>query len=250
MDTFTNALLATLLVSTVSFIGVFVLLKNTLTPLTTAMISFAAGTLVGDAFLHLLPEHIETFGYSTKTVAFIFGGILIMLIIEAYFHCSHDSSEEIEHHEHSKKGVLANLNIIGDGMHNFLDGLAIASSFLISPAVGFSSTIAIILHEIPQELADASILSYSGWKRKKILIFNFLTALTALLGVLFVYVVKSKVDHAEQYLVPLAIGQFIYISLADLLPEIHKKSGVKKYILEIGMFIGGLLVMYLLTLAE
>lgn len=249
MESFLSSLLAAFIVSAISFVGIFVLLKKSIFKgnFITALISFAAGTLLGDAFLHLIAEHVEEFGYE-EGIMFVFLGIIIMLIIESYFHCSHDSTEEIEHHEH--KPTLAKINLIGDGLHNLLDGMAIAASFLVSPAAGIASTVAIVLHEIPQEIADAAVLTYSGMSRRKVLRFNFLTALTAVVGVILAYFIDSVVEGAERYLVPLAAGQFIYIALADLLPEIHKKSGTKKYVLEIGAFILGIAVMYGLTLLE
>jgi zinc and cadmium transporter len=248
---FINSIIATFLVSLISFVGVVVLLKQIASRsfIITALISFAAGSLIGDVFLHLLSEHIEEFGYEDKTVIGIFVGILIMLITEAWLHCSHDSVDELEHN-HKENQVLAKLNIIGDGVHNFLDGVAIAASFLISPEVGVATTIAIILHEIPQEFADASILLYSGWARKRVLFMNFLTALSAVAGAIFVFIASSVIENLEQILVPVAAGQFIYIALADLMPEIHKKAGVKKYIVEIFMFVLGIFIMYSLTLFE
>lgn len=176
-----------------------------------------------------------------------------MLLVEAYLHCSHDSEEEIEkandHSTHSHVH-LGELNTLGDALHNYLDGVALASSFLISPEIGIATTVAIILHEIPQEFADVSVLVYAGWSKAKILVINFLTALTSLLGVFTVYILSSINSELEMYLIPIAIGQFIYIALADLLPVIHKKAGVKKYIIEITTFLIGIGLMYLLTLAE
>lgn len=249
---FINSILATLAISLVSFISILVLLKkiNSQSLIITALVSFAAGSLIGDVFFHLLPEEIEHSGGYDLGLGFgITIGILIMLLVEAYLHCSHDSDEEFENH---KKGNhrLAILNIIGDAIHNFLDGIAIAVSFLVSPAAGVASTIGIIMHEIPQELADASVLLYSGWKRSKILLFNFLTALTAVLGAISVFVLSSFIENIEIFLGPIAIGQFLYIALADLVPVIHKKNGWKKYFIEILMFVAGIGVMYLLTLVE
>lgn len=249
---FINSILATLAISLVSFISIVVLLKkiNSKSLIVTALVSFAAGSLTGDVFFHLLPEQIEhAEGYSLQLGFGIILGIILMLLVEAYLHCSHDSDEELEKHK-KENHRLAILNIIGDAIHNFLDGIAIAVSFLVSPAAGVASTIAIIMHEIPQELADASVLLYSGWKRSKILLFNFLTALTAVLGAISVFVLSSFIENIEIFLVPIAIGQFLYIALADLVPVIHKKNGWKKYFIEILMFIAGIGVMYLLTFME
>jgi len=248
---------ATFLVSLVSFVGIFFLIKRVSKSIfITAFVSFAAGSLIGDVFFHLLPEHIELHGYTNESVLGILFGITIMLIIEAYLHCSHDSSTEIEviekehDHNHHLHNHLGKLNIIGDGIHNFLDGVAIASSFLISPEIGIATTIAVIFHEIPQEIADVSVLVYSGWNKARILVINFLTALTAMLGVVLVFVLTNFIEDLEKYLVPVAAGQFIYIALADLLPVIHRKAGVKKYIVEIAAFIIGLIIMFLLQSFE
>ncbi len=247
MENFLYAVGAAVFVSSVSFIGIVILLKRLSTnSFITALISFAAGGLIGDVFLHLFPEHIENYGYDVNTVAFLFVGIILMLVIEAYFHCSHDSKAQLE----GDKIILAKMNIIGDALHNFLDGVAIGASFLINPVVGLTSTIAIMLHEIPQELADTSVLLYSGMRRRKILLVNFATGLTSVLGVFFVFLLGILVEGISRYLVPIAIGQFIYISLADLLPEIHKKSNVKKYLIEVSMFIFGIAIMYSLTFFE
>ncbi len=247
------SLIATLIVSSISFLGLLVLLKNIKSgdKIITAIVAFAAGSLLADALIHLLGEHIEQFGYENQTTLLIFTGVILMLLIEAYFHCSHDSREEIDHpHEHKNKSVLVRVNLIGDAFHNFLDGLAIAASFAVAPATGIATTIAVSLHEIPQELADAGVLKYAGLRRRKILIVNVLTALTAVLGAIIGVAISSVTENSEKYLVPLVVGQFIYIALADLLPEIHKKSGIFKYALEITAFCLGIGAMYLLLLVE
>lgn len=245
------SLVATFVVSLISFVGILLFFRKVTekSNFITSLISFAAGALLGDAFLHLIGESISENGYSVEIMICVFAGILLMLVIEAYFHCSHDTTEELKH-EHVKKSVLANLNTFGDAIHNFLDGIAIAASFLVSPLAGVASTIAIIVHEIPQEFADVGILLYSGWSKKKVLLVNFLTALTAVLGAIFAFVLSQYVSNAQKFLIPLAAGQFIYIALADLLPEIHEKSGVKKYIIEIGMFCVGFALMYALLFLE
>ncbi len=247
------SLLATFFVSAVSLVAVVLLIVKISSKsfIITGLISFAAGSLIGDVFFHLLPEKIEINGgeLNAETGIMIISGILLMLIVEAILHCSHDSNEELEHHQKENKNI-AKLNIIGDAIHNTLDGIAIGASFLVSPAAGIASTLAVILHEIPQELADVSVLIYSGWQRKKILIINFLTALAAMGGALLVFIFYSLVDNVEQILVPIAIGQFLYIALADLVPVIHKKSGIKKYFLEVTMFILGCFTMFLLTFTE
>ncbi len=244
---FLYSLLAAFLVSLVSFLGIALFIKklNTKKLFLSALVSFAAGALLGDAFIHLIGEYIETNGYSIDLIIPIFVGILLMLIIEAYFHCSHDSEEELSHHV-----AMAKNNLVGDSIHNLLDGIAIASSFIVNPVVGISSTIAIIIHEIPQEFADAGILLYSGWSKKKVFLANFITALTAVFGVVLVFILQSQIEGIENFLIPLAAGQFIYIALADLVPEIHRRKGALKYIVEITTFVLGFVAMYALILLE
>lgn len=242
---------AAFIVSCISFIGVILLVTRIKGKelLITTLISFAAGSLIGDVLWHLLPEGIELNGFNDSFIINIFSGILVMIIVEAYFHCSHDSQEEID--EHKEHAHLAHVNIFGDLIHNFLDGLAIGVAFLADPVtVGLPTLIAVILHEIPQELADVSILVYAGWERAKILLVNFLTGLTSVVGVLIVFILNESFEHLEAVLIPVAIGQFIYIALADLLPEIHKKKTVNSYIIKVGFFIAGFMIMYLLTFLE
>lgn len=254
---FVLPIIASIAVSLISFIGIIILVDKVYKSFfITSLISFAAGTLIGDVFIHMLPDHIENYGYDMSTIAGIIIGIIIMLVVEAYLHCSHDSEQEIEvianENTHSHKGHshLGKLNTFGDAIHNLLDGLAIGASFLISPEVGIATTIAVILHEIPQELADVSVMAYSGWSKSKILLVNSITALTSIIGVVLVFILRSLDSSIEKFLIPLAIGQFIYIALADLLPVIHKKAGVKKYVIEITAFIVGVAIMFALTLFE
>ncbi|MFS8130445.1 MAG: ZIP family metal transporter [Candidatus Dojkabacteria bacterium] len=249
--TLVYSLIATFIVSLISFVGILLFFRktNSKSSFITSLIAFAAGALLGDAFLHLIGKAIEVNGYSIGIMVYVFAGILLMLVIEAYFHCSHDATEENKHN-HATNKVLGNLNTFGNAIHNFLDGIAIAASFLVSPVAGVASTIAIIFHEIPQEFADVGILLYSGWSKKKVLVLNFLTALTAVLGAIFTIILSSYIQGAQKFLIPLAAGQFIYIALADLLPEIHEKAGVKKYVLEIGMFCVGFILMYVLLFLE
>lgn len=209
-------------------------------------IPFAAGSILGNVFFHLLPEQISEYGYTSTTSIWIIVGILLMLITEAYFHCSHDSMHELEC-DNRKHAHLAPLNLMGDGIHNFLDGIAIGAAFLVHTEIGIITTIAIALHELPQEMADVSVLKLSGWRHSSILISNTLVSLTALVGVFVAFMISAMSNAMIPILVAIAIGQFIYIALADLVPEIHTKSGMKKYILEISIFIVGLLLMYVLT---
>jgi len=248
----TAALLAAVVVSLISLVSIILFSKklSKLSSVVTYFIAFAAGTMLGNAFFHLMPEYLEQYHWSSSVAFYILVGMTIMLVVEAFFHCSHDSSHMVnckdESHPHHGEH-LGLMNLSGDFIHNFLDGIAIGASFLISTEVGIATTVAVILHEIPQEFADTMVLSYAGWKRGKIILANALTSLTAILGVLVVIAATQVMDTAEALLIPIAIGQFIYIALADLLPEIHNKARVKKYIGEISLFIIGMGIFYYIS---
>ncbi len=246
-----NSLLASLIVSLISLIGVLLFFRkiSSKSLIISLLVSFAAGTLLGDSFFHLLGESIEEFGFSIDIMISLFLGIIFMLIVESTIHQHHHELED-DHttHKHNKK--LAKINLVGDSVHNILDGIAIATSFIVSPAVGVATTIAVVLHEIPQELADAGILIYSGWDKKKVLIANLLVGLTAMIGVVITFLLNELVDGVSTFLIPFAAGQFIYIALVNLVPEIHRESNSFKYILRILSFILGIAVMYLFILFE
>ncbi len=135
-------------------------------------------------------------------------------------------------------------------MHNFVDGVLIAGSFLVSVPLGIATTIAVALHEIPQEIGDFAILLHSGYTKSKALMFNFLSAITAFLGAFLVIAASNALPHVGAYLVPLAAGNFLYIAGVDLLPELHKETNMKKAAFQFFFMIGGIALMYLLTFVE
>ncbi len=237
-----------LLVSIVSFTGAATLsiegkkLKKVLIYL----VSFAAGALFGDAFLHLLPEVIEENGFSLTVSISIIAGIVLFFVLEKIISWHH------YHMPHSGKEVhsFAITSLAGDAMHNFIDGLIIAASYLISIPVGIATTIAVVLHEIPQEIGDFGILLQGGFTKNKALLFNFLTALTAVMGAVLALLLGSRMENITLFLVPFAAGGFIYVAGADLIPELHKEVNVKKSIFQLSAFIAGIGVMMLLLLIE
>lgn len=140
------------------------------------------------------------------------------------------------------------MNLIGDGVHNFIDGLIIAAAFLLNIKLGLVTTLAVALHEIPQEIGDFGVLLYSGWKKKKALIANFLTALTVVAGGLFGYFLAGKIDNLILFLMPFAAGGFLYIAASDLMPEIRKEPSLKKSLASFLIFLLGVLFMFLLKI--
>jgi zinc and cadmium transporter len=242
------ALASVLLVSVISLIGIiFIWVTETkLKTLFTYFVSFAVGGLLGDTFLHLMPQMIET-GFTTETALVLIGGILVSFMVERFLqwrHCHVPTSKE---HPHS----FAYMNLFGDSIHNLIDGLIIGGSYLVSIPLGVATTIAIVFHEIPQELGDFSVLIYGGIHKKKALMFNFLTALTAVIGVVIALALGSLSQNATLLLVPFAAGNFIYIAGSDLIPELRKdEPEPKKSALQLISLVLGVVPMVLLLLLE
>ena len=233
-------ILSTFLVSLLSFIGVFTLSlsEKILEKILFYLVALSIGGLMGGAFLHLLPEASEKFGNS-NVFLYALAGFFLFLIIEKIIHWRHC------HEGHCPVHTFAYMNLIGDGIHNFIDGLIMAAAFISSPGLGVASTIAIFLHEIPQEIGDFGVLVYGGIKKKRALLYNFLTAVTAVFGGIFGYYFLSATDAASKFLLAFAAGGFLYIAASDLIPEIRKENNVKKSVLNFIFIFLGLLAMYL-----
>jgi zinc and cadmium transporter len=210
------------------------------------LVSFAAGGLLGDVFLHLMPEMIET-GFETVTALILIAGILVSFGVERFLqwrHCHIPTSGE---HPHS----FAYMNLFGDSVHNLIDGLIVAGSYLASIPLGIATTIAVIFHEIPQEMGDFSVLIYGGFTKKKALTFNFLTALTAVIGAVIALALGSYLEGVVPLLIPFAAGNFIYIAGSDLIPELRKDSPEpKKSAMQLVSLVLGVVPMVLLLLLE
>jgi len=235
-------------VSLVSLIGIFTISMN-LDKLKKALlflVSFAAGAMLGDAFIHLLPESMEESHLFTTVSIFVLAGIAMFFILEKIIFWRHCHIPTSEDHPHPV-GII---NLVGDGFHNFLDGVIIAGSFLASPALGFATTIAVFLHEIPQEIGDFSILIHAGFTRQKALKFNFLSALSAILGAVATILVGAKLESITAFLIPFTIGGFIYIATADLIPQIHREENTKHSFLQLIFFLFGISVMGLLLFID
>lgn len=242
---FANILIANLLISSVSLIGIFFLAlkKEKLERTLLALLGLSAGTQMGGAFLHLLPEAGEKLS-DTVLFPFILLSFVLFYLIEKVFHWRHCHKGKCEVH------TFGYINLVGDSVHNFIDGLIIAATFLVDLKLGIVTSIAIVFHEIPQEIGDFGVLLYSGIEKRKALIFNFLTALTAMAGGMVGYFLSFSIQGLVTYLLPFAAGGFLYISTSDLIPEIRKETNVKKSLLSFGFFLIGILIMYLARLFE
>lgn len=250
MAELTNILIAVITISLVSFVGAFLLFFKVkrVERLTFPLVSFAAGAMLAAAFFDLMPEAIATGTDSVFT--FMLSGIVLFFVVEKllyWYHC-HDGACE-GHHAISKGKIkpVALLNLMGDAAHNFLDGVIIAASFMTNTGLGIVTTLAVILHEIPQEIGDFSVLIYSGLSRAKALFYNFLSALASVLGALAAFFFTESVGHAEPFLLAFAAGGFIYIAAADLIPELHHDQEFPKSMLQLAWFGLGVLIIYLVS---
>lgn len=247
MSTYIYAFTSVLLVSLFSFIGVFTLsaAKKTLKKILIYLVSFAAGGLFGGAFIHLLPKVVEKEGFTLEVSLYLLAGIVIMFMVEKvvhWRHCHHPVGEE----ETCKTEPVAIMNLFGDAVHNFLDGLVIGASYLVGIEIGITATIAVIIHEIPQEIGDFGVLVHGGFSRRKALLMNFLIALTAVAGTTVAFVASNYVENFSSILIPFAVGNFVYIAGADLIPELHhKEQELSKSILQLLTFMLGIGLMWL-----
>jgi zinc and cadmium transporter len=238
-----------IIISAISLVGVLVLwLKDQqLKKILLYLVSFSVGGLFGDAFFHLIPETIEESGFGTSMSLLILFGILSSFAIEKFLqwrHCHIPTSSE---HPHS----FAYMNLFGDAVHNLIDGLIVGGSYLVSIPIGISTTLAVIFHEIPQELGDFGVLIHGGFNKKKAVWFNFLTALTAILGAIIAFVVGATLEGFIPLLIPFAAGNFIYIAGSDLIPELRKdEPNPKKALLQVASIALGVITMLSLTLLE
>jgi zinc and cadmium transporter len=246
------AILSVLVVSLISFVGLFFLSVKTgkLRKVLIYLISFSAGALLGDAFIHLLPETVEKNGFGLNVSAYVLLGIGLFFILEKFIHWRHCHGEVVEE-KHEKIHPFAYTNLVGDGLHNFIDGVIIAASYLVSIPAGVATTVAVVLHEIPQEIGDFGVLIHGGFSKGKALLLNFASALIAIIGALVVLLLQGGVEGLELVLVPIAAGGFIYIAASDLIPELHKHSNyLVRSFWQLVAFVAGILVMAGLLLIE
>lgn len=235
-----------LIVSLVSFVGALTLAINPdkLKRATIFLVGLSAGTLLGDAFLHLLPETIKNDGRSLAVWLYLLGGVILFFVLEKIIQWRHCHIPTSENHPHP----LGKMNLIGDGLHNFLDGIIIAGSFLVSIPIGIATTIAVIAHEIPQEISDFGVLIHAGYSRNKALLFNFFSALAAILGGGLGLILGAQSENFAIAIIPLAAGGFVYIATADLIPELQKDTRPLKSAVQLISILAGIGIMLLLKM--
>lgn len=234
---------ASIFVSGISLIGVLsvFLSDKILQRSLVQLIGFAAGALIGGAFLHLIPHAVKQ-SRGDEVFLFVIAGFVLFFVMEKYLYWRHC------HDGHCEIHTFTYLNLIGDGVHNFVDGLVMGASFFVDIGLGIVTTSAIVFHEIPQEIGDFGILIYGGFSKFKALIYNFLSAVTAVFGTLCGYSFSDRTEGFSMLLIPFAAGGFIYIAGCDLIPELHRQADQRKAMPSMLFFMLGLLFMYLTRL--
>ena len=208
------------------------------------LVALSAGTMLGGAFFHLLPEALESIDNYNLVAALILLSFAFFFIIEKVLHWRHC------HEENCKEHTFGYMNLLGDGIHNFIDGVLIAGAFMASFQIGIITSLAIALHEIPQEIGDFGVLLHAGIEKKKAILLNFLTALTAVIGALVGYFISSQSEQIVSLFLPVAFGGFIYIAMSDLVPEIREEKHRVRSLSLFGVFAIGVLIMYASTFLE
>jgi zinc and cadmium transporter len=229
------ALLAVLLISAISLVGAASLLvsEERVRRALPYLVSVAVGALLGSTFLHLLPDLAEG-GFTPGLGAQVLAGMLLFFLLERFLH-----SHAHGHDQHGAVAPFAWLNLAGDGLHNFADGMMVAAAWMQGSGAGLAATIAVALHEIPQELSDIGILLHGGFSRGKAVLFNLLTALLAVLGAVLMLAVGHRVEGLSDVVLALAAGGFIYIAAADLIPELHRERRALATVVQVLLLMGG-----------
>lgn len=233
-----------ILMSAIALVGSVTLImkQETLDKIVLPLVAFAAGCLLGGAFLHMIPETVHEAENELAPFLWILAGFLTFYALEQFLHWHHCHRETAECH----KKPLGYLILIGDGLHNLIGGLSVAAAFVLDIRLGIAAWLAAAAHEVPQEMGDFAVLLHSGWSKGKALFLNVISASTFLAGGLIAYAVSSKVEI--WFLVPYAAGNFLYIGASDLVPEVNKQRDIRGSIVHFVSFAAGILLMYVAKL--
>lgn len=246
MDILFLIILATFVISLISLVGVLTLFlkEGVLNRILLFLVAFSAGALLGGAFLHLAPEALISAGQDEQKIIEVFLAVIcgfsLFFVMEQFIKWHHHHSAN---HSHIKP--FSYLILFSDALHNFIDGLVIAGSFIVSPGAGLITSLAVVLHEIPQEIGDFAVLIYGGLKKKQALLFNFISASLAILGGLVGFFVFRGISE-NYFLLAFTAGSFIYIAASDLIPQIKEEWGFKKSMAHFLLFLSGIVMMFLM----
>jgi len=248
VDIWVYTLVSVFVVSLISLIGVLFigLDEKRLKKILIFLVSFAVGGLFGDSFIHILPEAFKNASSPYQVSFGVLGGILVFFILEKFIYWRHCHAGICAIHN---KPVVW-LNLIGDGFHNFIDGIIIGASYAVSFGIGLTTTLAVVLHEIPQEIGDYAILVNGGLSRRKALLFNFLCALLAVAGAVAALLIGPVLKDFSSYVLPFTAGGFIYMAGSDLIPELHKEVHFSRSLMQFVSILLGVALMALLIFLE
>lgn len=211
-----------------------------------SLVSYAIGALLGAVFLDILPEAMETGRSAAAVSGTVLAGILLFFTLEKLLlwrHCHHDHCEAHEHIAHGRSGTMI---MVGDTFHNFVDGVIIAAAFLVDTHLGIVTALAIIAHEIPQEVGDFLILLHSGYSKAQALFVNVLSSLAMLLGGVLAYFFLQFVQSIVPTLLALAAASMIYVAVADLIPGLHKRTQLRDTIQQVALIALGVATIFLI----
>jgi len=249
------SLASVVLVSLISLIGLFTISmdEGRLRRLATSSISFAVGALLGDAFIHLIPEVFAGASVpatSLRQSLLVLAGMMSFFVVEKLLRHSHGVLHA-HHHGGQAHPELTTINVIGDAIHNYIDGLLIGGSYLVSPEVGLSTTLAVLLHELPQELGDFGILIHGGLSARTATLVNLASASVAIAGTLTALLVGSIARESfTAILLPMTAGGFVYLATADLIPELQHDRSLQALAVQSLLIVAGIGVMSVLTLVD
>ncbi len=243
-------IIATLLVSAISFAGIFVVYRKTVLQDGTfkLLISLAAGALLAVSFLDLLPEAVEAVSDPAPIFATVLVSFLLFFILEKYLHWHHCRCDNCGPNDQETKDSMVITNLVGDSIHNLMDGFLIATTFMLDVRVGMITTFAVVIHEIPQEIADFGVLLYAGLSKRKAIFINFLFALTAVVGGIAFFFFGRSFAHLIPFMAAFAAGNFLYLATSDLIPELHHEKDPKRVLQHTIWLLAGVAIIYLVTI--
>jgi len=249
MNLWVYTFISVTIISLISLVGVFflVLKPENLRRIQLILVGLATGGLLGGAFIHLIPETFETFKNPQYASILLVVGFLLFFILERFLHWQHDHTAGISNGHIKPFGPI---NIIAGMFHNFLDGILIGAAFLYKPEIGITTTIIVILHEIPQEIGDLGILIHAGYTPRRALFYNFVSACSSYLGAFVVLIFSRAANILSIAVLPIAAGGFIYLAAADLIPELHTEKNLNNSIYQFCAILCGIGLLFLLLLLK
>jgi len=245
MPTWVYIILSAFIISLISLVGVLLapIKLEKLKKVLIYFVSFSAGALLGGAFFHLLPEVVKEVGFTFSVSSLILGGIILFFLLEKVIHWHHNLGQFEKEHT-----PLAIMSLVGGAFHNLLDGLVIGASYLVNIPVGIAITTAIALHKFPKEMGWFGVLVHGGFSKSKAITFNYLSSVFTIIGAIIALLASNYIENIQFFIIPIAVGGFIYLAGSNLIPELHKEYGLRESFLQLITMLAGILIMASLLL--